>query len=116
MRPRRVGTRTLLGAKGIATRSRTLLGAPGLTTRNKKLLGANIRDGTHQFYERSFAVSQDAVETWPGSACRRLRERAVQPGPNTGASYLAKTEDTETSNSIRFSDLLIYPERQQPLL
>ena len=30
------GSRTLLGAKGIATRSdRTLLGAPGLTTRSK---------------------------------------------------------------------------------
>ena len=31
-----LGARTLLGAKGIATRSdRTLLGAPGLTTRSK---------------------------------------------------------------------------------
>ena len=29
------GTRTLLGAKGIATRSKKLLGAPGHTTRNK---------------------------------------------------------------------------------
>ena len=30
-----LGKRTLLGAKGIATRSKKLLGAPGLTTRNK---------------------------------------------------------------------------------
>ena len=29
------GARTLLGAKGIATRSKKLLGAPGLTTRSK---------------------------------------------------------------------------------
>ena len=31
---------SLLGAKGIATRSKKLLGAPGLTTRSRKLLGA----------------------------------------------------------------------------
>ena len=40
-----LGTRTLLGAKGIATRSKKLLGAPGLTTRNKKLLGARAQVG-----------------------------------------------------------------------
>jgi len=35
----KLGTRTLLGTKGIATRSkRTLLVAGGLTTRNKKQL------------------------------------------------------------------------------
>ena len=35
------GARTLLGAKGIATRSKDATrGSPGLTTRSKKLLGA----------------------------------------------------------------------------
>ena len=37
-RSRRQGTRTLLGAPGLTTRSKKLLGAPGHTTRNKKLL------------------------------------------------------------------------------
>ena len=32
------GSKKLLGAPGIATRSKELLGAPGLTTRSKKLL------------------------------------------------------------------------------
>ena len=35
-----LGTKKLLGATGIATRSKDILGAPGHTTRNKKLLGA----------------------------------------------------------------------------
>ena len=37
-----VGTRTLLGAKGIATRNKKLLVAPGIATRNKDATSINI--------------------------------------------------------------------------
>ena len=48
LRNSRRTNRTLLGAKGIATRSKKLLvGAPGLTTSNKKLLETRTLQDTH---------------------------------------------------------------------
>ena len=63
-----LGARTLLGAKGIATRSdRTLLGAPGLTTRSK-----DATNGAVHKLDTSFQPSVPSIETinWKSTAKR----------------------------------------------